>query len=87
MSTAASVALPRRTNDGTKTTKPPVWPITHAVSSEVTPLAAKCDRTSRADGVCCKELKPEERTLIDPDVVRDVYVFLFALHKIYTNDE
>ena len=39
-----------------------------------TPLLAKCDRHStRRDGVCCKELKGEdERSLVDPDVVRDV---------------
>jgi len=41
-----------------------------------TPAAAKCSRTSRADGVCCKELVDEERTLIDPDVVRDVVIGL-----------
>ncbi|KIK52129.1 hypothetical protein GYMLUDRAFT_50080 [Collybiopsis luxurians FD-317 M1] len=75
--TAASVALPRRPEDPSKATKPPVWPITNTVTSESsTPLSAKCDRTSRADGVCCKELKQEERTLIDPDVVRDVIIGL-----------
>jgi hypothetical protein len=30
-------------------------------------------------GVCCKELKAEERRLIDPDVVRDVWgIFFFV---------
>ncbi|KAF5361338.1 hypothetical protein D9757_012316 [Collybiopsis confluens] len=72
----AAIALPRRSEDPTRATKPPVWPINNAVIPESTPLSAKCDRTSRADGVCCKELKREERTLIDPDVVRDVIIGL-----------
>ncbi|KAE9403779.1 membrane fraction protein [Gymnopus androsaceus JB14] len=75
-SASTSVALPRRKNDGTQATKPPVWPITNSVTNDPTPLSSKCDRTSRADGVCCKELKQEERTLIDPDVVRDVIIGL-----------
>jgi VIT1/CCC1 family predicted Fe2+/Mn2+ transporter len=75
-STSNVVALPRRADDGTKATKPPVWPITNSVTNDPTPLSAKCDRISRADGVCCKELKQEERTLIDPDVVRDVIIGL-----------
>ncbi|KAE9387857.1 hypothetical protein BT96DRAFT_981268 [Gymnopus androsaceus JB14] len=70
-----SVALPRRTDDGTKTTKPPVWSITSSVTNDL-PLSSECDRTSRADGVCCKELRQEERTLIDPDIVRDVIIGL-----------
>ena len=40
-----------------------------------TPLPIKCDRHGRPDGVCCKDLKDEDdRQLIDPDIVRDVYV-------------
>ncbi|KAK1220631.1 Protein ccc1 [Marasmius sp. AFHP31] len=75
---APQVALPRRQADGTviRSTRPPVWPIENAVTSETTPLAAKCARHSMPDGVCCKELKAEERTLIDPDVVRDVIIGL-----------
>ncbi|KZT61511.1 DUF125-domain-containing protein, partial [Calocera cornea HHB12733] len=39
-----------------------------------TPLAQKC---GRVDGVCCKDLKGEdERTLLDPDVVRDIVIGL-----------
>ncbi|KAL0581684.1 Protein ccc1 [Marasmius crinis-equi] len=75
---APQVALPRRQADGTvvKTIRPPVWAIENAVSSETTPLMAKCARSSMPDGVCCKELKAEERTLVDPDVVRDVIIGL-----------
>ncbi|KAJ3761752.1 VIT family-domain-containing protein [Lentinula raphanica] len=73
----SALALPRRANDGSKATKPPIWPITNSITNDsVTPLSSKCDRTSRADGVCCKELKQEERTLIDPDIVRDVIIGL-----------
>ncbi|KAK7449224.1 Protein ccc1 [Stygiomarasmius scandens] len=74
---APSVPLPRRQNQNSNAgTTPPVWPIEDSVDSETTPLTAKCARNSRADGVCCKELKAEERTLIDPDVVRDVIIGL-----------
>ncbi|KAF9078325.1 VIT family-domain-containing protein [Rhodocollybia butyracea] len=72
----AAVSLPRRADDNSKATKPPVWPITDSVTTEPPPLSSQCDRVSRADGVCCKELKQEERTLIDPDVVRDVIIGL-----------
>ncbi|KAG8842018.1 hypothetical protein FRB96_006451 [Tulasnella sp. 330] len=54
---------------------PPVWAIS---STEDAPLPAKCDRhVDSREGVCCKELKGEdERTLVDPDVVRDVIIGL-----------
>lgn len=42
-----------------------------------TPLQAKCTRHSNPGGICCKELKDDdERTLIDPDIVRDVIIGL-----------
>ncbi|KAF5341448.1 hypothetical protein D9758_014730 [Tetrapyrgos nigripes] len=66
----------RRPNNPNGTGAPPIWPIENSVDSETTPLTAKCARNSRADGICCKELKAEERTLIDPDVVRDVIIGL-----------
>lgn len=68
---APSVALPPRDSQ-VKTNKPPVWPIEASATPDATPLAAKCARDSRTDGVCCKELKNDDRHLIDPDVVRDV---------------
>jgi len=68
----ASTPLPPRPDNAIKHKKPPVWPIEAAASELETPIAAKCAKNSRGDGVCCKELIREERTLIDPDVVRDV---------------
>ncbi|THU93177.1 hypothetical protein K435DRAFT_840370 [Dendrothele bispora CBS 962.96] len=55
---------------------PLTWPIEDAVNSETTTWTAKCARNSRADGVCCKELKVEEGTLIDQDIVGDVIIGL-----------
>ncbi|RDB28272.1 Vacuolar iron transporter 1 [Hypsizygus marmoreus] len=69
--TPASVPLPHRHETPTK--RPPVWPIESQAS---VPLSAKCARPRDEDGICCKELKGEERTLIDPDVVRDVVIGL-----------
>lgn len=69
---APLVPLPRNPDVSNKATKPPVWPIDASEADQPTPLAAKCARNQREDGVCCKELKGEDRTLIDPDVVRDV---------------
>ena len=54
-------ALPSRPS-----VNPPVWPIDNTPE---TPPASKCPRQ---DGICCKELIEKERTLVDPDVVRDV---------------
>ncbi|KAL0946272.1 hypothetical protein HGRIS_012524 [Hohenbuehelia grisea] len=73
---APSVPLPNRQTSTIKQ-KPPVWPLDEASSLHPTPLPSKCARHSRAGGVCCKELKDDdERTLIDPDVVRDVVIGL-----------
>ena len=72
------VPLPPRQETLTRLQKPPVWPLT-ADSGVSTPIAAKCDRGGRENGVCCKELITEQRTLIDPDVVRDVYVLFYIL--------
>ncbi|KAJ7468950.1 VIT family-domain-containing protein [Mycena galericulata] len=74
---APSVPL-RRHEVSDHTTKPPVWSL-DAVEPSVTqpiPPSARCSRHNRPNGVCCKELKGDERTLIDPDVVRDVVIGL-----------
>ncbi|PBK63182.1 membrane fraction protein [Armillaria solidipes] len=71
----AAVPLPGR-DSSLKGRKPPVWPIDASETTQPTPLPAKCARDSRENGVCCKELKSEERHLIDPDVVRDVIIGL-----------
>ncbi|KAI0372386.1 DUF125-domain-containing protein [Pilatotrama ljubarskyi] len=78
-SAAPSVPLPyRRLSDSLTNNKPPVWSINQSVGPEPAPLPAKCDRHEpNRSGVCCKELKgDDERTLIDPDVVRDVVIGL-----------
>ncbi|KAI5120537.1 hypothetical protein M0805_004545 [Coniferiporia weirii] len=78
---APSVPLPRRENGSSEhtTNRPPIWAVSNAVADSVdAPLPAKCDRHSGIrEGICCKELKGEdERSLVDPDVVRDVIIGL-----------
>ncbi|KAG8919979.1 hypothetical protein FRC03_002174 [Tulasnella sp. 419] len=79
---APAVPLPRRQkplSNSENGSEPPLWAITSTASSTVSaPLPAKCDRhTEDRDGVCCKDLKgDDERTLIDPDVVRDIVIGL-----------
>ncbi|TFY72552.1 hypothetical protein EVG20_g430 [Dentipellis fragilis] len=74
-SSGASVPLPHRRDSTSATNKPPVWSVDTSITpTEPPPLPTKCSRHERGrEGVCCKELKGEdERTLIDPDVVRDI---------------
>ncbi|KAF7798139.1 hypothetical protein EIP86_009355 [Pleurotus ostreatoroseus] len=73
---APSVPLPARNGNGGSTKKPPVWSISEAAVPA--PLPSKCFRHEPSrSGVCCKELKgDDERTLVDPDVVRDVVIGL-----------
>ncbi|KAF7972723.1 hypothetical protein HWV62_17184 [Athelia sp. TMB] len=72
--TATSVPLNRPQN-AASTAKPPVWSLNPA--SAPAPLTSKCAMHNRDGGICCKELKGEDdRTLIDPDVVRDVVIGL-----------
>ncbi|KAG2133803.1 VIT family-domain-containing protein [Suillus bovinus] len=69
-----AVSLPSR--EGNMNTKPPVWPL-DASGALTPPLPARCDRNDRLDGICCKDLKPEDdRTLIDPDIIRDIVIGL-----------
>jgi hypothetical protein len=79
----SSVPLPKKTNpeaNGSATAnprRPPVWAISSTASGTglSTPMALKCGRHQAGRrGVCCKELKKEERHLINPDVMRDMYV-------------
>ena len=64
-----AVPLQRTTKN---TQKPVVWPINPPERSVELPASNKCMNTSRPDGICCRDLVQEERTLIDPDIVRDV---------------
>ncbi|KAJ7165154.1 VIT family-domain-containing protein [Mycena filopes] len=74
---APSVPLSRPAAASENPTKPPIWAIDAvAPSSQPIPLPSRCSRHNRPDGVCCKELKGDDRTLIDPDVVRDVVIGL-----------
>jgi vacuolar iron transporter family protein len=69
---SAPLPLPSRPNTSVKQKKPPVWPIDSSEPGVETPPAAKCARSAQEGGICCKELLDHERTLIDPDIVRDV---------------
>ena len=79
---AAVMPLPHRRDSTSAKNKPPVWAVDSTIAPTVpAPLTAKCSRheTGR-EGVCCKELRgDDERTLVDPDVVRDVYVLVHFL--------
>ncbi|KAJ7321886.1 membrane fraction protein [Mycena albidolilacea] len=57
-------------------TEPPVWAIDTVAPTSQPISTARCSRHVRPDGVCCKELKGDDRTLIDPDIVRDVVIGL-----------
>ncbi|PVG01651.1 DUF125-domain-containing protein [Serendipita vermifera] len=81
----SSVPLPKKPNpdaNGNATAnprRPPVWAISSVASgtSLSAPMALKCGRHQGGRrGVCCKELKKEERHLIDPDVMRDIVIGL-----------
>jgi len=65
----AAVPLPRSANIHKK---PVVWPIDPPEHETESAFLGKCVNTTPPDGVCCKDLIEEERTLIDPDIVRDV---------------
>ncbi|KAF8964826.1 VIT family-domain-containing protein [Flammula alnicola] len=75
-STPTVVPLPSRPDAAARQKKPPVWPIDQSVPGVQPPPAPKCARTAREDGVCCKDLIHETRTLVDPDIVRDVVIGL-----------
>ncbi|KIM21045.1 hypothetical protein M408DRAFT_18489 [Serendipita vermifera MAFF 305830] len=78
----ASVPLPKKQNQNgdalENSRRPPIWSISSAATPGVsTPLRSKCARHQNGRrGVCCKELRKEERHLIDPDVMRDVVIGL-----------
>ncbi|KAG1868370.1 VIT family-domain-containing protein [Suillus subalutaceus] len=75
--TTTTIPLPNRdAMSGSLVNKaPPVWSLES--NGTLTPLTDKCDRLSRQDGICCKELKGEDdRLLIDPDVIRDIIIGL-----------
>lgn len=70
MSSEINVPLPQH-RDASPRSKSPVWALDSSNGND--PLPAKCDRRGREGGVCCQELKDEDdRTLVNPDIVRDV---------------
>jgi len=76
-SSAPSVSLNRPRPNSNGLSKTPVWALNDSITAQSTPLPLKCARRDREDGICCKDLKDDdERTLIDPDVVRDVVIGL-----------
>ncbi|KAG1778714.1 VIT family-domain-containing protein [Suillus placidus] len=73
-----AVSLPNRDAMSNRSVNkpPPVWSL-ESNGTLTPPLTEKCDRHGRQDGICCKDLNDEDnRTLIDPDVVRDVIIGL-----------
>lgn len=78
----SSVPLPnRRPRDELSTinkNRVPIWSVEEAPGPDMpsVPLQAKCSAHGEGRrGVCCRELiGDDERQLIDPDIVRDVYV-------------
>ncbi|KAJ7136769.1 membrane fraction protein [Mycena epipterygia] len=70
---APSVPLPRQ-QSLLKSQNPPVWTFDSSQHPPAPPSC--CSAHNRPDGICCKELKGDDRTLIDPDIVRDVVIGL-----------
>jgi len=71
-SLSLSTSVPLKTRADTKESeKQRVWEV---VTPEPSTPIDKCARRSRPDGVCCRGFIQEQRTLVDPDIVRDVYV-------------
>ena len=83
---APSVPLPNRRSRVELNTihknQPPIWSVEEAPGPDMprAPLQAKCSaHGEERHGVCCRELIGEdERQLIDPDIIRDVYALLFV---------
>ncbi|KAG1819160.1 VIT family-domain-containing protein [Suillus subaureus] len=74
--TTSAVVLPNRDAMSGSNKSQPVWSL-ESNGTLTPPLNEKCDRVGRQDGICCKELKDEDdRTLIDPDVIRDIIIGL-----------
>ena len=68
-----SLLLPRRSPPPGKAKASPVWAISSPTPEVSTPLPAKCGRHQDGRrGFCCKDLKKEERHLINTDILRDV---------------
>ncbi|GAA6000845.1 hypothetical protein JCM10207_004687 [Rhodosporidiobolus poonsookiae] len=75
---SGAVSLPKRApvpSDGASSA--PVWSLESSAAGAEVPLAAKCDVHNRERTVCCRDLKgDDERSLVDPDIVRDIIIGL-----------
>ncbi|GAA6030111.1 hypothetical protein JCM8097_009266 [Rhodosporidiobolus ruineniae] len=73
-----AVALPKRQKPASdNASSAPVWSLEGSASAAQVPLAAKCDLHNRERTVCCRDLKgDDERSLVDPDIVRDIIIGL-----------
>lgn len=71
---AVPISINKDTNN---LSKPSIWPLDTVTEGAPSTLQTKCDRFSREGAVCCKDLNVgDNRTLIDPDVVRDIVIGL-----------
>ncbi|KAG1903076.1 VIT family-domain-containing protein [Suillus fuscotomentosus] len=71
-----TVAVFLPSGEGNMDTKPSAWPL-NASGTLTPPLPASCDMHDRLDGICSKDLKDDDdRTLIDPDIIRDIIIGL-----------
>ena len=76
LTTTAPYAVPLSRSEGeTQGGRQQVWSIDSVVDPALSiPLPTKCDKHGRPDGICCKDLNDDDnRQLVDPDIVRDMY--------------
>ncbi|SCZ92440.1 BZ3500_MvSof-1268-A1-R1_Chr5-2g07858 [Microbotryum saponariae] len=77
---AANASASANSGSAAPTSAAPVWSLQAGPETSLNgsanadvPLASKCDQHNRERTICCRELKgDDERSLIDPDVVRDI---------------
>ena len=58
------------------------------ILGDTAPLHTKCDIHARPSGQCCKDLKgDDERHLISPEIVRDMYIILHCPELFSVTDD
>lgn len=80
-SVPVSLPIRRKPSDLNNTNTQSLWTYTQddsdnrpASALSNTPTLDKCDKNRRPQAICCRDLKgDDDRHLIDPDIVRDVY--------------
>ncbi|KDE08644.1 hypothetical protein MVLG_01104 [Microbotryum lychnidis-dioicae p1A1 Lamole] len=81
---AANASASANSGSAAPTSAAPVWSLQAGPETSLNgnanaevPLASKCDQHNRERTICCRELKgDDERSLVDPDVVRDIIIGL-----------